>query len=131
MGWRIDIKPNHIVEFIRKLGVVRQLELPVAVRLQAVRLPDAAHRAGADPARCGHHVSGPVRRLARSIGQGQRHHAFGHLGRKPGDARRPGLVAQQAIDTLSHKALLPAPDAGLRLARLPHDRSRADTISGQ
>lgn len=22
MGWRIDIKPNHLVEFIRKLGVV-------------------------------------------------------------------------------------------------------------
>lgn len=44
--------------------------------MQAVRLPDAAHRAGADPARCGHHVSGPVRRLARSIGQGQRDQAL-------------------------------------------------------
>ena len=30
-------------------------------------------------------------------------------------------------DALVHEALLPAPDAGLRLARLPHDRSRAET----
>ena len=34
---RIDIKPDHIVEFIRKLRVIRQLELPEAVRLGTVR----------------------------------------------------------------------------------------------
>ena len=85
------------MEFVRELRVVRQLELPVTVRLQAVRLPDAAHRAGADPAGRSHHVRRPVRRLARRIGQGQRHHPFGHLGREAGDPRRPGLVAQQAL----------------------------------
>ncbi len=62
-GW-IDIQPDNIMEFVRELRVVRQLELPVTVRLQAVRLPDAAHRAGADPAGRSHHVRRPVRRLA-------------------------------------------------------------------
>ena len=131
MGWRRHVKPNYIVKLLGKLGVIRQLELPVATRLQTVRLPDAAHRAGADPAGVRHHIRRPVRRLARGIGEGQRHHTFGHLGREAGNARRPGFVSQQAIDTFGREALLPALHTGLRLARLPHDRSRADPIGGQ
>jgi hypothetical protein len=131
MRGRIDIKPNNIVEFICELGIVRQLELPEAMRLQTMRLPDAAHRAGADTAGSRHHIRCPVCRLARGIGQGQRNHAFGHLGRKRGNARRPGLVTQQTVHACGHESLLPAPHAGLRLARLPHDRSRADPIGGQ
>ena len=40
----------------------------------------------------------------------------------PRDARRPGLVGEKPVDALGHEALLPAPHACLRLARLGHDR---------
>ena len=38
--------------------------------------------------------------------------------------RRRGFLCQ------ANETLLPAPDAGLGLSRLPHDRSRADPIGG-
>jgi len=41
---------------------------------------------------------------------------------------RPRLVAQQAVKTPFHEALLPAPDAGLGLAGLAHDRVGAHAI---
>ena len=61
----------------------------------------------------------------------QRHDAFGDSGIKLRDARRPRLVAQQPFKALVGKAFLPAPDAGLGLARLAHDRARADPFRGQ
>ena len=45
---RIDIEPDHVAQLVDELRVVGELELPPAVRLQPVRLPDAPHRAGAD-----------------------------------------------------------------------------------
>ncbi len=129
-GW-VDIKADNIAEFICELGIVRQFELAETVGLKAVRLPYPAHRAGADPDGSCHHVRRPVRRLARGIGQGQRHHPFSYLRREAGDARRPGLVSQQALNAFGHEALLPAPNTSLRLARLPHDPSRADAVCGQ
>ena len=47
------------------------------------------------------------------------------------DARRPGLVAQQSIDTFDHEALLPAPYAGLELARRRHDANSAQALIRQ
>src|ERR1700686_3151425 len=47
------------------------------------------------------------------------------------DARRPRLVTQQPFKALVGKAFLPAPDAGLGLACLAHDRARADPFRGQ
>ena len=44
------------------------------------------------------------------------------------DARRPGFVVQQAINTFRGEALLPAPDAGLRLAGATHDRDGAQAV---
>ena len=40
--------------------------------------------------------------------------------------RRPGLVAQQAVDPFLGEAFLPAPDAGLGLPRPAHDLDRAE-----
>ena len=131
--WRARVarhKARQHSGVVRELRIVRQLELPEAVRLQTMRLPDAAHRTGADLVRCGHHIRRPVRRLARGIGQGHRHHAFGHFRLERSDARRPGSVSQQSVHALALETLLPAPDAGLGLSRLPHDRSRADPIGG-
>ena len=120
--WRIDIQPDDIVELLGKFRIVRELELPVAMRLQPMHFPDAPHCAGADVARGGHHGSGPVRRLARRHGQRERHHAINHYRLQRSNTRWPGLVAQQAVDTGCHVALLPPPDTGLRFAGLAHDR---------
>jgi hypothetical protein len=57
--------------------------------------------------------------------------ALGRLSPKRLDPRRARLVAKQAIEPFLHEALLPAPDAGFGFARSPHDRVRADAISGQ
>jgi hypothetical protein len=54
--------------------------------------------------------------IARRVGQGERHHAFGHFLAKRGNTRGTGLVAQQALDTVLHEPLLPAPDEVLDLA---------------
>src|SRR5215208_6374068 len=45
--------------------------------------------------------------------------------------RRPGLVAQQAVDPFRGEAFLPAPDAGLRPARPAHDLDGAKTVRRQ
>ena len=107
------------------------LELPPAVWLQAVRLPDVAHRAGTDADRLRHHVGGPVCCLTRRVFQGQRHHARGHLGSQRRNARGPRLVAQQSLEPLRGEALLPAPHAGLGLADSPHDLDGANAIAAQ
>src|SRR5258706_16207373 len=46
-------------------------------------------------------------------------------------AGRAGLIAEQTIDALPHETLLPAPDAGLGLARRRHDGARSQPIGGQ
>ena len=122
---RIDVEADDVAQLVDELRIVGELELPPAVRLQPVRLPDAPHRAGADAGRLRHHVGGPVRRLAGRVRQRQRHHALGHLGPERRDARGPRLVAQQPVEAFLGEALLPAPHAGLGLAGPPHDLDRA------
>jgi hypothetical protein len=80
------------------------------MRLQAVRRPDPLHRAQADSRGLGHRAAGPVGRLARRLGAGQRDHL---LGRGGVEWRLAGLaagVAQQAVDAGFGVASLPAPD---------------------
>ena len=48
-----------------------------------------------------------------------------------GDPRRPALVPEQAIDALSHEALLPAPHAGFRLCGGGHDRTGTEALIAQ
>ena len=44
---------------------------------------------------------------------------------------RPGLVVQQTIDALVHKALLPAPDIRLGQAGAANDLVRAEAVCGR
>src|ERR1700720_2090870 len=44
---------------------------------------------------------------------------------------RAGLIAEQTTDALPHETLLPAPAAGLGLARRRHDGARSHPIGGQ
>ena len=65
------------------------------------------------------------------LGRGQRHHLVDDLLAERRNARRPGLVAQQAVDPFRGEAFLPAPDASLRLARSAHDLNGAKTVRRQ
>ena len=128
---RVDVEPDHVTQLVDEVRVVRELELPATVRLQSVRSPDAPDRAGADADRLRHHVGRPMGRLAGWIGKRQRHHALGHRVAERGDARGPRLVAQEALEALLHEPLLPAPDAGLRLACPAHDLVGAHAVGAQ
>ena len=125
---RVEIEPDHVAQLLDEPRIVRELELPDPVRLQAVGAPDALDRADADAGRLRHHRGGPVGGLRRRIGQRQRDHAFRHLGAERRDARRPGLVTQQPVHPVAHEPRLPAPDAGLRLAGPPHDPGRPEAV---
>ena len=127
----IDIEPDHVAQLVDERGIFRQLELPDAVRLEPMGAPDALHGRDADTGRFGHRRARPVRRFGKRRLHGQRHDAFGDSGIKLRDARRPRLVAQEAFEALSGEAFLPAPDTGLGLARLAHDRVRAQPFRAQ
>ena len=131
VGRWIDVEPDDITQFVDEVGVIRELELPITVRLQAMGTPDAPNRAFADPDRRGHHCRRPMGRFDWRIGQRQSDHPLGHLGAQGRNARRPRLVAEKAIHALFHKPLLPAPDTGLGLAGPTHNCRCADTVGAQ
>src|SRR6476620_5849840 len=64
VGRRIDIEPDHVAQLVDEVRIVRELELPITVRLKPVRLPDAPDRAGADAARPCHQIGRPMGGLA-------------------------------------------------------------------
>lgn len=129
-GW-IDVEPDHVSELLGEPGVVGELELAIAVRLQTMRSPDAPDGAGTDASLLGHHGGGPVGCLDQWVGQREGDHPLGDVRPErldPGGAR---LVAQQAVDALVHEALLPAPHASFGDAGPTHDLSGADAIGAQ
>ena len=131
MGGRIDIEPDNIAQLVDELRVVGELELLDPVRLQTMRAPDALDGAWADTDYFRHHGSGPMGRLGGRIGVGERHDTLSDTRPKWRDARRPRLIAQQAVVTGLHEAFLPAPHTGFRLAGLAHDLIGADADSTQ
>ena len=70
-------------------------------------------------------------RFVRRFLHGQSHDPLGDRGIELRDARGPRLVAQKSVHALGGEPFLPAPDAGLGLADLAHDRVRADPIRAQ
>ena len=131
MGGRIDIEADDIAQLVDELGIGGELELLHPMRLQPMGAPDALHRTYGDADLFGHHRSGPMGGLGRWISEGQSHHAFCHFGPQGRHARRPRLVAQQAIDAFLHESLLPAPDADLGGVGLAHDLVGAYAIGGE
>ena len=69
VGRRIDIEPDHVAQLVDEVRIVRELELPITVRLKPVRLPDSPDRAGADAARPSHQIGGPMGGLDLRIGK--------------------------------------------------------------
>jgi len=74
--------------------------------------------------------AGPGGRFTRRFGERQGHDPLGHLWTEGLNSRRPGLVAQQAIDPLLGKPFLPAPDSRLALGGAVHDRHCAEPVGG-
>src|SRR5271163_4005809 len=101
------------------------------MRLKAVSAANALDGTGADADGFGHQGGGPVSYLGRWIGLGECYDALGDLRSKRRNARRSCLVAQEAVVTFLHEAVLPAPDTGLRLAGLAHDLIGADALGAQ
>src|SRR6516165_8143428 len=97
------------------------------MRLEAGPGPHTLHAAMADADSLGHLARAPMRSVGRLFRRGLLDNGELGLGRQRCDARRPALVAQQARHTV---ALLPAPDARLRLAGAPHDGIGAQPIRG-
>ena len=100
VGGRIDIKANHIAQFLDEFGIGGKLELTHPVRLQPMCTPDALNRTDADADLLRHHGSGPMRRLGGRIGLRQRHDPLGHIRPQRRNARGPCLVAQQTVEAL-------------------------------
>jgi len=128
---RIDVKPDHIAQLADEVRIVRELELPIAVRLQAMGTPDAADRAFTDAGRSSHHRRRPVGRLNGRVRQRQRHNALGYFRAQGRNPRRARSVTEKAIDAFCREPLLPAPNAGLRLARPAHDLMRSNAVRAQ
>jgi hypothetical protein len=131
MGGRVDVEPHNIAQLVDELRIGGELKLPDPVRLKAMRAPDSLHRTCADTDGFRHHCRSPVGRLNGRIGPGERYDTLGDIRTKGWDARRSGLVAQEALIASLHEAFLPAPHTGLRLTGLAHDLVGADAARAQ
>lgn len=91
------------------------------MRLQARLGPDAHHRRRADAGGLRHARPAPVRGVWRRRVRRLRQHLELHFFRQRRLAGRARLVTPETVNAFLDVALLPAPYAGLRLARAPHD----------
>ncbi len=131
MGGRIDIEPDNIAQLVDELRVIGELELLDPVRLETMRAPDALDGTCTDADCFRHHGGGPMGRIGGRIGLGEHHDTLSDSRPKWRDARRSRLIAQEAVVTSLHEALLPAPHTGFRLAGLAHDFIGADAVRAQ
>src|ERR1700712_3052454 len=128
---RIDVKPDDIEQFGGKSRIVGQLELAELMRLETMLAPDALHRTDADANVAGHGDRGPMRGFTGCGGLRGRDNAGLDFSAERWDARRAGLVAQQAGNAFGHEPLLPTPDRGLALAGATDEFHRAAALRGQ
>lgn len=126
--WR-DVKPHHIMEFLGGSLVVGEFETAPSMRCQPMLMPDLDHGRGRDTNGLRHGADCPVRRLLSRRLKRQCDDPLNQFAVKRSDAGRPALVAQEPIDTLGHKALVAAPDAGLGFASRLHDRKCTQAIA--
>ena len=131
MLWWIDVKPNDIQQFGGEPGIVGQLELAYPMRLQTMLAPDALHRTDADADVPGHRRRGPVRGLAGRCGLCRGDHTRLDLGSERWNARRTGLVAEQARHTFDHEPFLPPPHACLARTGAAGDFHRAAAVRAE
>ena len=113
--------------FSAKAGsFIGQFELPPPVGGEPMVAPDLLNRGHRDDDNLGH--GHPVRRLVRRRLHRQDHDLIDHRPIQRWNPRWAGLVAQEAIDSCLHEALLPTPDRGLRFIGRLHDGDRAVAV---
>ena len=110
VGRRVHVEADDVLDLLGEGGVVGALEGSQSMRLQPVRLPDALDRPQREAHGSGHGASGPMGRLSRRLGAGQRQHLGDGRQRHGSRARRPGLVVQEPVHAFLGVAPLPAPD---------------------
>ena len=130
MTGRAHVKANNILDFFDEGGIVGLLEGAQAVRLKAVRLPDALHRAQADADRLGHRPSGPMRGVSGRLGARQRQHLRHGLCRQGRLAGLACLVPQKAIHPLLGIAPLPTPHRRTADAASARDVENGSLLGG-
>jgi len=106
---RIDVEPNDILQLIDIGDVVGKLELAKPMRRQTMGSPDLLNGAGRNAHDLGHRLAGPMRRFRWCLMQRFVNDLRDHRVWDRRFARRPGLVVQQAVDTIGHETLLPSP----------------------
>ena len=110
MGRRVHVEADDVFDLLGEGGIVGAFESTDAMRLQVAGSPNALHRAQADADGLGHGPAGPMGGLAgRLLLTGHGDHSSDRLRRQRRPSRRPGLVAQQALDAFLGKPALPAP----------------------
>ena len=100
------------------------------MRLKAVGLPDALHRAQAYADGFGDRSSGPMRGVSGGLGTRQRQHLCDCFCRQWRFAGLARLIAQQPVHPLFGVAPLPAPDRGAADAAQACDIENAAALGG-
>ena len=97
MRRRVHVEADDVFDLLGESRIIGPFEGADAMRLQAVRFPDALDGAQRQADRLGHGSAGPMGRLAGRLALGQRQHPGDRRGRHRLPAGRPGFVAQQQI----------------------------------
>ena len=109
---RIQVQAHDVGELLHKVRVARQLEGARAMRLQAVRIPDAPHHRLAHALGAGHRASAPMSRRQWLLMQGGFHDLLHLLGTDLRLAAAPRGIFGQGRRPAGHKAPAPEQHAG-------------------
>ncbi len=128
---RADIETDNVMKLLNKGRILRELELPPAMRREPMGFPNPLNGRHAKPRCLRHGARGPVGRLARRRflreTDHQSHLGFGHRRL----ARWARFVFEKTVDASLHEPLLPTPDRRFGLSGRRHDRARAEPFGRQ
>lgn len=128
---RVHVEADDILDLRGEIWIVGALESADAMRLQAMRFPQALDGAKRYAGGLGHGAPGPMGDLARRFGTGQLQNLGDNFRRERRPAGFARLVAQEAIDALLTISPLPTPDSGAAGARPPRDFQHWQALGGK
>ena len=111
---RIQIKPDHVVEFLDEAPVAAELEGFDQVRFQVVLLPDSVNGVFAQPLGLGHTSRAPVSSVGRRGVQGGVNDGLDLAVRNPGNTPRPRRILFEPRQPKRQEALTPELHRGTR-----------------